>query len=222
MAREAAAPRHSPHRYVANEDFEPEKIAKASKAAYGLCCWVRAMEVYDRVAKFVAPKRAQLAGAEAEFAEVSALLEAKKAALTEVEEKLAALQAQFEETTRKKDDLEAQADDCERKLDRAQKLMSGLGGEKSRWGEASADLGQIFTNLTGDVLIASGVVSYMGPFTQVFRDRVVAEWIKLCGDYKIPCAAAASTRGCNSGHTGLQLMAHGAATSGTRGCSLQQ
>ena len=66
--------------------------------------------------------------------------------------------------------------------------MSGLGGEKTRWGEASADLGRTFTNLTGDVLIASGVVSYMGPFTQVFRDRVVAEWIKLCGDYKIPCS----------------------------------
>ena len=81
-----------------------------------------------------------------------------------------------------------QALDCEKKLDRAQKLMSGLGGEKARWGEASADLGRTFTNLTGDVLIASGVVSYMGPFTQVFRDRVVAEWIKLCGDYKIPCS----------------------------------
>merc|ERR1740133_729070 len=102
-------------KYISNEDFEPDKIAKASKAAYGLCCWVRAMEVYDRVAKFV---------------EVSALLAAKKAALKEVEDKLAALQAQFEETTKKKDDLEAQADDCEKKLDRAQKLMSGLGGEK--------------------------------------------------------------------------------------------
>jgi dynein heavy chain len=95
-------------KYVDNEDFEPDKIAKASKAAYGLCCWVRAMEVYDRVAKFVAPKRAQLAAAESEFAEVSALLAAKKAALKEVEDKLAALQAQFEETTKKKDDLEAQ------------------------------------------------------------------------------------------------------------------
>jgi dynein heavy chain len=32
-------------------------IKKASKAAYGLCCWVRAMEAYDRVAKVVAPKK---------------------------------------------------------------------------------------------------------------------------------------------------------------------
>merc|ERR1740133_912509 len=72
-------------KYISNEDFEPDKIAKASKAAYGLCCWVRAMEVYDRVAKLVAPKKAALAVAEAEFAEVSALLKEKKDALAEVE-----------------------------------------------------------------------------------------------------------------------------------------
>lgn len=32
-------------------EFAPEVVKKASKAAYGLCCWVRAMESYDRVAK---------------------------------------------------------------------------------------------------------------------------------------------------------------------------
>ena len=34
--------------------------AQASKAAMGLCSWCRAMEVYHRVAKVVAPKRAAL------------------------------------------------------------------------------------------------------------------------------------------------------------------
>jgi dynein heavy chain len=38
-------------KYVAMPEFEPDVIKKASKAAYGLCCWVRAMESYDRVAK---------------------------------------------------------------------------------------------------------------------------------------------------------------------------
>jgi dynein heavy chain len=37
--------------YMPNEDFVPDKVAKASSAAEGLCKWVRAMEVYDRVAK---------------------------------------------------------------------------------------------------------------------------------------------------------------------------
>jgi SET domain-containing protein len=34
--------------YVSMPDFEPEVVKKASKAAFGLCCWVRAMEAYDR------------------------------------------------------------------------------------------------------------------------------------------------------------------------------
>lgn len=40
---------------------------QVSKAAYGLCCWVRAMEVYNRVAKVVGPKKEALKQAEAEL-----------------------------------------------------------------------------------------------------------------------------------------------------------
>jgi len=43
------------------------RLLQASKAAYGLCCWVRAMESDDRVAKVVEPKRKRLAEAEAEL-----------------------------------------------------------------------------------------------------------------------------------------------------------
>ena len=49
------------------EDFTPEKAAKASSAAEGLCKWIMAMEIYDRVAKVVAPKKAQLAIAEGDM-----------------------------------------------------------------------------------------------------------------------------------------------------------
>ena len=34
--------------YIDNPQFDPDVVAKASKAAYGLVCWVRAMEAYDR------------------------------------------------------------------------------------------------------------------------------------------------------------------------------
>lgn len=37
--------------YIDNPEFKPEKILTVSKAAYGLCSWVRAMEAYDRVVK---------------------------------------------------------------------------------------------------------------------------------------------------------------------------
>jgi len=37
--------------YMTNPDFDPAKVVKASSAAEGLCKWILAMEVYDRVAK---------------------------------------------------------------------------------------------------------------------------------------------------------------------------
>ena len=42
-----------PFRYITNKDFVPEVVRQASTACEGLCKWVRAMEVYDRVAKVI-------------------------------------------------------------------------------------------------------------------------------------------------------------------------
>merc|ERR1719214_414891 len=39
--------------FEANENFQPDMVKKASVAACGICKWVRAMIVYDRVAKNV-------------------------------------------------------------------------------------------------------------------------------------------------------------------------
>lgn len=64
-----------------NPDFEPAKIAKISKAAFGLCSWIGAMEAYDRAAKIVAPKVLALKAADAEYSEVMAQLALKQADL---------------------------------------------------------------------------------------------------------------------------------------------
>lgn len=69
------------YRYCANPDFNPDVIKSASTACEGLCKWVRAMEVYDRVAKVVAPKKAKLAEAEAELSVQMAKLNEKRAEL---------------------------------------------------------------------------------------------------------------------------------------------
>ena len=73
--------------YIANPEFVPDKIKQASRAAFGLCSWVRAMEAYDRVAKVVAPKRAALAKANEEFEEVMVGLREKQAELKKVEDR---------------------------------------------------------------------------------------------------------------------------------------
>ena len=72
--------------------------------------------------------------------------------------------------TNKKKELEHNIMVCEQKLDRAEKLIGGLGGEKDRWTEAARVLGDKYDRVTGDVLLSSGVVAYLGPFTVDFRN----------------------------------------------------
>lgn len=38
-----------------------------------------------------------------------------------------------------------------------------------RWGAAASMLATRYTNLTGDILVSSGTVSYLGAFTSAYR-----------------------------------------------------
>nr|DBA18657.1 TPA: hypothetical protein GDO54_016881 [Pyxicephalus adspersus] len=174
--------------FITNPDFDPGKVAKASSAAEGLCRWILAMEVYDRVAKVVAPKKARLLEAEQSLAETMAVLNQKRAELKEVEDRLAALEATFREKTEEKAQLEFQVDLCAKKLERAEKLIGGLGGEKHRWSNAADSLQNVYDNLTGDVLVSAGVIAYLGAFTAGFRQECTKDWSKLCKSKMIPCS----------------------------------
>ncbi|XP_077979573.1 dynein axonemal heavy chain 3-like isoform X2 [Glandiceps talaboti] len=175
-------------KYIPNPEFDPTSIRNASMACEGLCRWVRAMDTYDKVAKVVAPKKAKLAEAQAELATQMDKLKIKRAQLKEVTDKLDALNEQFEAMIAKKKDLEENIELCSKKLVRAEKLISGLGGEKDRWSEAADSLGKLYINITGDVLLSSGLVAYLGAFTVDFRLKATEEWQVLCKNKKIPCS----------------------------------
>jgi len=93
------------------------------------------LPVWPRPPKVVAPKKANLAEAQESLAATMELLDQKRGELKEVEDRLAALQKTFEEKTEEKAQLEFQVDLCARKLERAEKLIGGLGGEKTRWSD---------------------------------------------------------------------------------------
>lgn len=63
-----------------------------------------------------------------------------------------ALNDEFAEYTRKKKGLEDEISMCTKKLERAEKLIGGLGGEKTRWSELAAMLQDSLTNVIGMVI----------------------------------------------------------------------
>ncbi|XP_024941329.1 dynein heavy chain 7, axonemal [Cephus cinctus] len=173
--------------YFTNINFDPEKIKTASTACEGLCKWVYAIAEYDVVARVVNPKKKALAEAQALYNTAMAELNVKREQLRQIQAKLTVL----EEVLRaRKADYQAMTDkvaDCEQKLKRAEELIGGLGGEYTRWSEAAKELGERYYRLTGDVIIASGIVAYLGPFTMPFRIQQIESWIKLCTDLKVIC-----------------------------------
>jgi dynein heavy chain len=175
-------------KYTDNPEFDPDKVKSASSAAEGLCKWVRAMEIYDRVAKVIEPKKEALAKAESELAVTMKSLNDKRATLKAVEDKMAALENKFKEMTAKKEALEAQVDSVSKQLVRAEKLIGSLGDEKDRWTQCAVELEAKYVKLTGDVLISSGIVAYLGAFTKIYRDDCVNNWIEECRQRKIPCS----------------------------------
>ncbi|KAJ1435246.1 dynein heavy chain, partial [Ochromonadaceae sp. CCMP2298] len=175
--------------FTDDPEFDPEVVAKkGSMASAGLAKWVHAMVKYDRVARLVAPKRASLKEAETTLKEAKEMLAIKQTALKEVMDKLADLETGLKAAEDKKEALKNQVTDCEAKLRRADALIKGLGGEKTRWTEMSKTLADTYNNVTGDVVLSSGVIAYMGAFIASYREDAIRQWSALLTQKGITCS----------------------------------
>ncbi|XXQ31525.1 Dynein heavy chain AAA lid domain containing protein [Plasmodiophora brassicae] len=176
--------------YMDNPEFIPDKVKKASVAAQGLCKWVRALFTYNEVAKDVGPMKIALANSEASLAEAKKQLDAKIVQFDAVQQLLKDLKTQFEIADAKKRKLEDDVEDCSRRLERAEKLIGGLGGEKDRWTQRAADLTKDFNNVVGNIVVSSGVIAYLGTFTHTFREKIIAAWKAALQAASIPVSEA--------------------------------
>jgi dynein heavy chain len=173
--------------YVNNPAFDPNAIATKSSAASGLCAWVNGMNDYHRVRCDVKPKEERLA-------EATARLDNSKAALKKVQDKVADLKAKLDTLLKQYNDavesanaIEAKAKKTRDKADLATRLVSGLADENVRWAKTIEDLKEQAHLLIGDVLLGSAFVSYIGPFSKEFRERVVNnQWLPSVKELEIP------------------------------------
>ena len=159
-----------------SSDFSLESIKGSSEALLGICKWALAMMKYYDLLKIVNPKRAQVAMMTEKLKKVQAELDVKRKQLASVQEKLDRLEAKMSAMMAEAKALTDKIDDCNKKLERANKIIEGLSGEKSRWTDTVAKLGLEFDLLIGNCLVAAGMVAYSGSFTAQFRSKIENEW----------------------------------------------
>ncbi|CDJ60958.1 hypothetical protein EMWEY_00008520 [Eimeria maxima] len=155
------------------DSFTSEKMAKISKAGNGLLTWVKAMLQYHEVAKGVEPKRRLVAELQQKQDEAEANLTKIREELRLLEEQLAALMTEQKQQTDTLREVEAEAKVMERRLEAACKLIEGLESERRRWTEDHEACSDTRTRLVGSCLIGAAFLSYAGPYTLEFRNRMV-------------------------------------------------
>jgi len=173
-------------KFVSMPDFNPDEVRTKSSAAAALCTWVHAIYVYGNVAKEVAPKRARLKEAQDGLQiKQEALAEAQKA-LAEVTEKVQALKNSYDKSVNEKNALKQEAEGLENKLARADKLVTGLAGEYTRWQASIEVYKALIRNLVGDALVAAAFLSYAGPFDSKYRTHLVGSWLHEVNALALP------------------------------------
>ncbi|KAK6478238.1 dynein heavy chain 17 [Huso huso] len=167
--------------------FEPDFIRSKSIAAAGLCSWciniVRFYEVYCEVE----PKRLALAQANAELAAAQDKLSVIKSKITQLNANLAKLTSEFEKATADKLKCQQEADSTNRTISLANRLVGGLASEKIRWSESVARFKEQEKTLSGDVMLISAFVSYVGYFTKKYRNDLMDKyWMPYLKELKVP------------------------------------
>ncbi|XP_041923315.1 LOW QUALITY PROTEIN: dynein heavy chain 5, axonemal-like [Alosa sapidissima] len=172
--------------YLSMDDYNLEAAKRICGNVAGLCSWTEAMVDFFSINKEVLPLKANLKLQEARLVVAQSELAQAQEQLDAKQRELDAAQALYDDAMREKQTLLDDAHACRRKMSNAMALIEGLGGEKIRWTESSAEFQRQISHLVGDVLLATGFLSYAGPFNQEYRNLLLQQWTIEMTAHRIP------------------------------------
>jgi dynein heavy chain len=162
-------------------------MERKSLAASYLCAWCVNVVKYNSIYKKVKPLMDTLEAATEEVAKKEVELATVRARVKEANDKVAAMNAELDQAVEIKEKVEAEANACQLKLSMAERLVNGLADENKRWGENVEQLKIDANTITGDTLLASAFVSYIGPFSARIRSNLWSEiWLPDIKTKEIP------------------------------------
>ena len=167
-------------KYLQNPDVNPDIVKGTNQSvevvASAIYHWICALERYDEVLKTKASKKEQLVKATAEYQRAIQIQNEKSANLKTVQDRIKDMNESLIKKKHQKSEYENQVDQCTRKLERAEQLISGFGGEREKWLALLQNLDTTDRELTGNVLLAAGMVAYLGAFPEEERLRQIDLW----------------------------------------------
>ncbi|OHS94615.1 Dynein heavy chain family protein [Tritrichomonas foetus] len=172
-------------KYMRMQDLNPEYAVNSSKAGAMLAEWINAIYKFALIYQEVHPLQEEVDRIQAEYAEKKREMQIKQDRLKQLRMELETLKRRREEVNAKREALQTQAQETEVRLDRANNLINGLAGERSRWEEAINEFDQLSKWLPGDCFLAAAFLCYCGPFPSDYRQSIVGKWKKILRTQKL-------------------------------------
>lgn len=108
------------------------------------------------------------------------MLKVKQSQLSEIEGIIEDLNTNLTQQQRQLKDLQLNYNLTSVRLVRARRLTALLETEQIRWRGIVNDLNRNLSTVTGDSLLASGVLSYLGAYPKHLRDEMISLWLESC------------------------------------------
>jgi dynein heavy chain len=135
--------------------------------------------------KVVIPVRLELAAAREASAAAQKAWDTAKARLQAVQDEMNRLVDELEATQSEETRLRNEKEDCERKVELAKALINGLANERENWKIDLAKNKVNRENIVGDVVIAAGIIAYLGVFLKSYRDECTKSWADMLKAFDI-------------------------------------
>lgn len=175
--------------YFNNKLYTFEAAESACGNVAGLLKWTIAMTKYFAVNKDVIPVKYKMAIQQHRLKCAEDDLRKAEEMLAEKEKIEAAAKKIMRIEDDKKDAVFAVARKCQDKLDSAKELINGLSSEKIRWIDQISQFKTIVDCLVGDVMYLTAFLSYVGPFNQDYRKRLLENWRDYINGKRIPMSS---------------------------------
>lgn len=172
---------------MTNESFDVEKLKSLSPACEALCRWIIAIMEYDRIVRFVQPKRQELREAENSRDSAVTAFSIRNDELLVAEKKLSEMQKQLASDKDEAERLKSEHEQSTKCLLRATEIVNCLGGEGDRWQCAVKRLQKVRCTLFADVLIGTAMVAYLGSFPMDYRTQQADIWREKCAHRGFIC-----------------------------------
>ena len=163
--------------YLANPEFTPEKVNRASKACGPLVQWVGAQVNYAEILDRVGPLREEVGALEEQALQTKAEARAIEQDIADLEQRINTYKTEYAALIRETETIKNEMARVQFKVDRSVKLLDSLSSERTRWEEGSRSFETQISTLVGDVLVAAAFLAYSGLYDQTFRKSMMEDWL---------------------------------------------